>query len=90
MNKDQTIVYQTPIADAIYIPKGVTAIKGIVSWFVSDVYFDGPCMVDQSSFKNIQTDTIIHVPDEYYLYYFHQQYTYHKVVNHSIQNGHFQ
>lgn len=74
MNKDQTIVYQTPIADAIYIPKGVTAIKGIVSWFVSDVYFDGPCMVDQSSFKNIQTDTIIHVPDEYYLDYFKKSY----------------
>ena len=57
MNKDQTIVYQTPIADAIYIPKGVTAIKGIVSWFVSDVYFDGPCMVDQVHlriFKQIQ------------------------------------
>ena len=50
--------------------KELQQLRGLFPGLYQMFYFDGPCMVDQSSFKNIQTDTIIHVPDEYYLDYF--------------------
>ena len=74
MDKSQTVILQTPIADAIYIPEGVTSISSSISWYVHDIYFEGKCLIDSHSFSNIPTDSTVHVPDQYYLDYFKKSY----------------
>ena len=37
MDKSQTVILQTPIADAIYIPEGVTSISSSISWYVHEM-----------------------------------------------------
>ena len=68
------MILQTPIADAIYIPEGVTSISSSISWYVHDIYFEGKCLIDSHSFSNIPTDSTVHVPDQYYLDYFKKSY----------------
>ena len=50
MDKSQTVILQTPIADAIYIPEGVTSISSSISWYVHDIYFEGKCLIDSILF----------------------------------------
>jgi len=73
-NKDQSKLYQTPMVDIVYIPKGVVAINDSLMWSISDIYFEEDCMLDSVSFGNLPTTANIHVPDQYYLNYFKKWY----------------
>ena len=74
MNKDQTVIYQTPIVDTVHISKDVTSIQGKMMWGISNVYFEGEPSLDQSSYNNLQPDCTVHVSDDYYLDYFKKLY----------------